>query len=293
MTHGYGVGDTVGIAALGPVKQYEITGVAAFGSVDSIGGATIAIFDLPTAQALFQKEGRFDAISVAAKEGVSPTELVSQLQPLLPPEAEVTTGDARAAAESENTSSELSSITYILLGFGGVALFVGAFVIFNTLSITVAQRTREFATLRTLGGSRRQVLRSVILEGFIVGLVAGIVGLVLGVGLAKGMNALFVAFGIDLPQTGTVIATRTIVVSLLVGTLVTVLASIVPAVRATRVPPILAVREGSTLPKSRLSPWAALRGARRRSPCRSRLSAPGCSSKAWERGTCCSCSGSA
>ena len=253
--YGYGVGDTIGIAALGPVKQYEITGVAAFGSVDSIGGATIAIFDLPTAQALFQKEGRFDAISVAAKEGVSPTELVSQLQPLLPPEAEVKTGDARAAAESENTASELGPVTYILLGFGGVALFVGAFVIFNTLSITVAQRTREFATLRTLGGSRRQVLRSVILEGFVVGLVAGIVGLVLGIGLAKGMNSLFVAFGIDLPQTGTVIATRTIVVSLLVGTLVTVLASIVPALRATRVPPILAVREGSTLPKSRLSPW--------------------------------------
>jgi putative ABC transport system permease protein len=253
--YGYGVGDRIGIAALGPVKQYEITGVAAFGSVDSIGGATIAVFDLPTAQALFQKEGRFDAISIAAKNGVSPAELVSDVQPLLPAEAEVTTGDARAAAESESTASELSSVTYILLGFGGVALFVGAFVIFNTLSITVAQRTREFATLRTLGGSRRQVLRSVILEGFVVGLVAGVVGLLIGVGLAKGMNSLFVAFGIDLPQAGTVVATRTIVVSLLVGTLVTVLASIVPAVRATRVPPILAVREGSTLPKSRLSPY--------------------------------------
>ncbi len=218
---------------------------------------------------------------------------MSQLQPLLPPEAEVKTGDARAAAESENTSSELASITYILLGFGGVALFVGAFVIFNTLSITVAQRTREFATLRTLGGSRRQVLRSVILEGFVVGLVARLRRPHPRLGLAKGMNSLFVAFGIDLPQAGTVIATRTIVVSLLVGTLVTVLASIVPAVRATRVPPILAVREGSTLPKSRLSPWvpyAALVDDRRVDR---RLSAPGSSSKAWKRGTCCSCSGSA
>jgi putative ABC transport system permease protein len=253
--YGYGVGDTIGVAALGPVNEYEITGVARFGSVDSIGGATIAVFDLPTAQALFQKEGRFDAISVAAREGVTPDELVRDLQPLLPPEAEVTTGDARAAAESNDTAAELTPITYILVGFGGVALFVGAFVIFNTLSITVAQRTREFATLRTLGGSRRQVLRSVILEGFVIGLVAAVVGLLLGVGLAKGMNSLFVAFGIDLPQAGTVLATRTIVVSLLVGVLVTVLASIVPAVRATRVPPILAVREGSTLPKSRLSPY--------------------------------------
>ncbi|MGH3036811.1 MAG: ABC transporter permease [Gaiellaceae bacterium] len=253
--YGYGVGDRIGVAALGPVKQYEITGVARFGSVDSIGGATIAVFDLSTAQTLFQKENRFDAISVAAKEGVTPDELVRDLQPLLPPEAEVTTGDARAAAESKDTASELSSITYILVGFGGVALFVGAFVIFNTLSITVAQRTREFATLRTLGASRRQVLRSVILEGFVIGLVAAVAGLLIGVGLAKGMNSLFVAFGIDLPQAGTVIATRTIVVSLLVGIVVTVLASIVPAVRATRVPPILAVREGSTLPKSRLSPY--------------------------------------
>ena len=253
--YGYGVGDRIGVAALGPVKEYEITGVARFGSVDSIGGATIAVFDLPTAQALFQKENRFDAISVAAKEGVTPDELVRDLQPLLPPEVEVTTGDARAAAESKDTASELTPITYILVGFGGVALFVGAFVIFNTLSITVAQRTREFATLRTLGGSRRQVLRSVILEGFVIGLVAAVVGLLLGIGLAKGMNSLFVAFGIDLPQAGTVLATRTIVVSLLVGTVVTVLASIVPAVRATRVPPILAVREGSALPKSRLSPY--------------------------------------
>ena len=253
--YGYGVGDTIGVAALGPVKQYEITGVARFGSVDSIGGATIAVFDLPTAQTLFQKESRFDAISVAAKEGVTPDELVRDLQPLLPSEAEVTTGDARAAAESKDTASELSSVTYILVGFGGVALFVGAFVIFNTLSITVAQRTREFATLRTLGASRRQVLRSVVLEGFVIGVVAAVAGLLIGVGLAKGMNSLFIAFGIDLPQAGTVVATRTIVVSLLVGTVVTVLASIVPAVRATRVPPILAVREGSTLPKSRFSPY--------------------------------------
>ncbi len=254
--HGYDVGDTVGVATLGPVKQYEITGVTKFGSVDSIGGATIAVFDVPTAQTLFKKEGRFDGISVAAKEGVSSDELVGAIQPLLPAEAEVKTGEAQAAADSEDTNEGISFITYMLLGFGGVALFVGAFVIFNTLSITVAQRTREFATLRTLGASRRQVLRSVILEGFVIGLLASVVGLFLGLALGKGMNSLFVAFGIDLPQAGTVFATRTIVVSLLVGTVVTVLASLAPAFRATRVPPILAVREGSTLPRSRFAPYA-------------------------------------
>jgi putative ABC transport system permease protein len=251
--NGFGVGDMIGVAALGPVKQYEITGIARFGSVDSIGGATFAVFDLPTAQTLFQKRGQLDSISVAAKTGVSPEELVQALEPLIPATAEVKTGAAQASADAKDTNKGIAIITYVLLGFGGVALFVGAFVIFNTLSITVAQRTREFATLRTLGGSRRQVLGSVVIEGFILGLLASVIGLFLGLGVGKGMNALFVAFGVDLPQAGTVFATRTVLVSLIVGTTVTVLASILPALRATRVPPISAVREGSTPPPSRFA----------------------------------------
>ena len=252
----------IGVAALGPVEQYEITGIARFGSVDSIGGATFAVFDVPTAQVLFRKQGHFDSISVAAKQGVYPDELVQALEPLVPATAEVQTGAAQAAADSADTNEGIAFITYFLLGFGGVALFVGAFVIFNTLSITVAQRTREFATLRTLGGSRRQVLASVVLEGFVIGLLASIIGLFLGLGVGKGMNALFVAVGIDLPQAGTVFATRTIVVSLIVGTTVTVLASIVPALRATRVPPIPAVREGSTPPAVEVRGACAVRRAR-------------------------------
>jgi putative ABC transport system permease protein len=254
--HGFGVGDRVGVAALGPVQQYEITGIARFGSVDSIGGATFAVFDVATAQALFEKEGQFDSISVAARSGVTPEELVQALKPIAPASAEVKTGAAQAAADAADTNEGIAFITYFLLGFGGVALFVGAFVIFNTLSITVAQRTREFATLRTLGGSRRQVLGSVVVEGFVLGLLASVIGLFLGLGVGKALNALFVAFGVDLPQAGTVFATRTIVVSLIVGTSVTVLASIVPALRATRVPPISAVREGSTPPRSRFAPYA-------------------------------------
>jgi putative ABC transport system permease protein len=253
---GLDVGDSVGIAALGPVKEYEITGVARFGSVDSIGGATFAVFDVPTAQALFQKEGHYDSISVAAKAGTTSDELVRSLEPLVPATAEVLTGAEQASADAADTNEGIAFITYFLLGFGGVALFVGAFVIFNTLSITVAQRTREFATVRTLGGSRRQVLWSVVVEGFVIGLLASVVGLFLGLGVGKGLNSLFVAFGIDLPQAGTVFATRTIVVSLIVGISVTVLASIVPALRATRVPPILAVREGSTPPAPRFAPYA-------------------------------------
>ena len=155
--------------------------------------------------------------------------------------------------------SEFTSIfRYFLLAFGAIALFVGAFVIFNTFSITVAQRTREFATLRTLGASRRQVLGSVILESLVIGLLASLVGLGLGVVLAEGIEALFGSLGVELPSADRVFATRTIVVSLVVGIGITLLAGLFPAIRATRVPPIAAVREGATLPQ------VAVRAASRR-----------------------------
>jgi putative ABC transport system permease protein len=249
----YAVGDTVKVSALGQVNEYRVTGIASFGDVDSLGGATMAIFDVPTAQAILNKQGRFDGISIAAKEGTSPSQLVGAVQPLLPDSLQVQDSDAQAAAEAKETNEGLSVVRYFLLGFGGIALFVGAFVIFNTLSITVAQRTREFATLRTLGASRRQVMRSVVLEGLVIGLMASVIGLFLGVGIAKGMNALFKAIGADMPDTGTVLAARTVIVSLLLGTVITLIASVMPALRATRVPPIAAVREGSTLPASRFA----------------------------------------
>ena len=176
---------------------------------------------------------------------------------MLPPNAEVRTGEAQAKHETKETNSFLTIIQDFLLAFAGVALFVGSFVIANTLSITIAQRTRELATLRTLGATRRQVLRSVLLEAFVIGLFASVIGLFLGLGLAKGLNSLFVSFGIDLPQAATVFATRTIVVSLVVGVLITVLAALRPALRATSVPPIAAVREGALLPPSRFARFGA------------------------------------
>ncbi len=260
--YGFAVGDAIGVAAGGrPVERFRLTGLVRLGSVDSIGNATISVFDVATAQALFDKQGRFDSISVAAAPGVSPAELVRAIEPVLPSSAEVKTAAERAGAATKDINEEASAVRYVLFGFGGIALFVGAFVILNTLSITVAQRTREFATLRTLGASRRQVLRSVLLEGLLIGLFASLVGLFLGLGLAVGMDAIFAAVGIELPEAGTVFAPRTVIVSLLVGTTITVLASLVPALRATRVPPIAAVREGATLPRSLLAPlapWIAL-----------------------------------
>ena len=230
-----------------------VSGIAKFGSVDSIGGATFAVFDVPTAQKLLDKEGQFDVIYVTPKSGVSEAEVADQVEPLLPSSAQIETGDAAGEAAATEVNDGLAFFQYLLLAFAGIALIVGSFVIFNTLSMTVAQRVRELATLRTLGASRKQVFRSVLLEGFVTGLFAAIVGLLFGLLIAKGLNALFKAFGVDLPSTGTVFSIRTVIVSLLLGVGITVLATISPARRATRVPPIAAVREGATLPPSRLA----------------------------------------
>ncbi|MGH3036354.1 MAG: ABC transporter permease, partial [Gaiellaceae bacterium] len=148
---GFAVGDSIGAAADGPVETYTIAGIVRYGSVESLGGATIAVFDLGTAQQLFDKRNELDFIRVAAAEGVTSQELVAEIQPLLPETAQVRTSDAQADTESEETQSGVNIFRYFLLGFGGIALFVGSFVIANTLSITVAQRARELATLRTLG----------------------------------------------------------------------------------------------------------------------------------------------
>jgi putative ABC transport system permease protein len=243
------VGDTVAVSTLGAKRRYEVTGIATFGAVNSLGNATMAIWDLPTAQKLLDKKGRFDGISIAAKKGTSTDELIRAVQPLVPASLEVKNAEQQAAADADETNVIVKAIRYFLLGFGAIALFVGAFVIFNTLSITVAQRTREFATLRTLGASRRQVMRTVVTEGLVIGLLASVLGLFAGLGLARLLSAI----GGELPEAGMVFSLRTVLVSLALGTVVTLLASVTPALRATRVPPIAAVREGSTLPPSRFA----------------------------------------
>ena len=249
----YRVGETVKVATGGQTRPYELTGIVSFGDVDSLGFASIAAWDVKTAQTLLGREGRYDSVSIAATPGTSPTELVEAVQPLVPKNLEVNDSAAQAKADAAELDEGMGMVRKFLLGFAGIALLVGAFVIFNTLSITVAQRTREFATLRTLGASRKQVLRSVVLEGLVIGLLASVIGLVLGLGLSKGMIALFSALGVDLPDAATVVQSRTVIVSLLIGTGITLVASILPAKRATRVPPIAAVREGATLPTTRMA----------------------------------------
>ena len=252
------VGEKIGIQGAGSVQNLRVTGIVKFGSVSTIGGATLAGFDLPTAQRIFNKPGKLDEIAVAAAPGVSDEQLVQQIQGILPANTEVQTAAEQARSDAEDTDEFISFLQTFLLVFAGVALFVGAFVIANSLSITIAQRTREFATMRTIGASRRQVLTSIIVEALVVGVIASLIGLFLGLGLAKLLFWLFDAVGFTLPNTGLLFETRTIVVALLVGVLVTLIASLRPAIRATRVPPIAAVREGATLPESRFARFRAL-----------------------------------
>ncbi|HEU4947514.1 MAG TPA: FtsX-like permease family protein [Kribbella sp.] len=244
-------GESIGVQARGAVQQMRIAGLVEFGAVSSIGGTTLAGFDLPTAQQLFDKSGKLDQILVAANGGTSQGQLISAIQQILPPTAQVRSAEDQAAEDAKGTAGTLDFFRTFLLVFGGVALFVGSFVIADSLSITIAQRTREFATLRTLGASRRQILGSVVVEALVTGLVAAVVGLFLGLGIATGLFKLFDTVGLTLPNNGLVFRTRTIVVALLVGVLVTVLASLRPAWRATRVPPIAAVREGAQLAPGR------------------------------------------
>jgi putative ABC transport system permease protein len=248
------VGDTVKVANAGPVRSFTLSGTAKWAGTTSIGVVTFAVFTLPTAQELFGREGRYDAISIAAKPGVDAKELVAKIEPLLPPTAEALTAREQVREDKKDVSFT-KIIKYVLLTFAGIALFVGAFVIFNTMSITVAQRIREFATLRTIGASRRQLLTAVTLEALIIGALASVLGLLIGLLLARGINALFKAINAELPTTGLTLSVSIVFYALLIGIGVTLLAGLVPAIRATKVPPIAAVREGATLPPSRFAKY--------------------------------------
>ncbi len=206
-----------------------------------MGTATFAVFDLGAAETLFGRGERVDGILVAGRDGVAPAQLRADLARALP-QASVTSAAEQDRFTLDGLEQFISIIRIALLVFGGVAVLVGAFTIFNTLSITVAQRTRELGLLRMAGAERRQVLGSVLAEALALGLLASVVGLLAGLGLAKALDAFFDSIGLALPEAGTVFGTRTIVVSLLLGTLVTLVAGLVPAWRATRVPPVAALR---------------------------------------------------
>jgi len=230
----FAVGDTIGVAARKPVERFTIAGLAAFPRLDSIGRLTFAIFDNSTAQAFFGKRGRFDEIYVAAKKGVSPQELVRSIEPILPAGAQVLTGDAEVRLQSAGTNKDLALVQKFLLAFGGAALFVGAFVIFNTLAITVAQRTREFGIRYALGAQVRDVLRLVIGQGARLTAFGLVIGVLAAAGVARLMETLlFRTKAYDpLVFAGVVFVLATI----------GLLAALLPALRATNADPVAALR---------------------------------------------------
>ncbi len=235
------VGDRVRVLLAGPPQTFTIAGIVSFGTAANLAGATLAAFDLSTAQVLFDEVGYYDAIDVLAKPGVDKANLQKSIARILPPGVEVVTGQIVANEQSIAINNDLSFFSTALLVFAFISLFVGGFTIFNTFSIIVGQRTRELALLRIVGASRRQVFRSVLAEASLVGLVSSLVGLGLGVLAAVGLEALLKGFGITLPSGALVFEARTVVAAILVGVGVTVVSAVAPARRAVRIPAVAAL----------------------------------------------------
>jgi putative ABC transport system permease protein len=248
------VGDEIGLATSTGTQPATVSGIFTFGDSSSLGGTIMVGARLADVQRWFDMRGELSAISITAEPGVTPKELAARVRAQLPGTVEVRTGDEAAADSAASVAAVIDSfLRPALLAFGGVAVFVGAFIIFNAFSITVAQRRREFAMLRSFGASRRQVLTSVVGEALILGVVASAAGLFAGLGVAKGVGALFKALGADFPLAGLGLAPRTVAVALAVGIGTALAAALVPAIRATRIPPVAALQEGAEMPVSRLS----------------------------------------
>jgi putative ABC transport system permease protein len=253
---GYEVGDMVKLSGEGPQESFRLVGIAKFGEANSLGGAAVAIVTPPVAQRVLDLHDEFTTIQVAAEPGTTPSQLAAAIRAVVPASvATVRTGEQQAASDSQDIKDNLSFLRTFLFVFAGIALFVGAFLIANTFSITVAQRAREFALLRMIGANRRQVLRAVVGEAFVIGLVAAVIGFLLGFGIAPGLKGLFTLFGADFPASGIVLLPRTVIVSLLLGTIITLISAFAPALRATRVAPIAALQDAATLSKGRAARW--------------------------------------
>jgi putative ABC transport system permease protein len=239
---GYRIGDTLRLSVDGPVLTPRIAGVFTTDDGNVAAGGSLALFDTATAQRLFGKTGTYDQIAVKAKPGVTQSALKAQLDKALPAGlVETTTGKQLADDQAEMIASSMSGLKQGLLVFAGIALFVGTFIIANTFTMLVAQRTKELALLRAVGASRRQVTRSVLIEAFVVGVVAAVTGLVAGIGIGAGLRSLMGSLGETVPDGPLVVTPGTIAAALAVGVLVTMLAAWLPGRRAAKIPPVAAM----------------------------------------------------
>jgi putative ABC transport system permease protein len=239
---GFELGDTVSVQTQTGLEEYELVGVARFGTADSPGGATFALMVLPAAQQRVAQPSMIDSVSIVADEGVGQRELADRVQAQLD-DAEVLTGAEITEENQDDIEQGLQFFTGFLTAFAVIALVVGAFVIYNSFSILVAQRNREMALLRAVGASRGQVLRGVLLEAVIIGGLASVAGFLLGLAVTSGLRAVMDAFGFDLPAGDIIVRPGAVVTAVLSGFIVTVVSAVVPAVRAARVSPLAAMRD--------------------------------------------------
>jgi putative ABC transport system permease protein len=245
---GLTVGDRLDVITLAPRQAFTVVGIFGYtGGRDTFGGETRVAFTEPVAQQLLLgRTGVFSAINVRAADGVDVGALRGSVQAAAGPSYTARTGAEVADQRSAGVKQFVGIIRQILLGFAGVALFVGIFLILNTFSILVAQRTGELALLRSLGASRGQVIGSVLVEAVVIGVVASTLGLGLGVGVATLLKLLMESFsGVDLPVAGITVPGSAVFAAYGVGVLVTVIAAALPAMRASRVAPVAAMRVAS------------------------------------------------
>ncbi|MFE8915734.1 ABC transporter permease [Streptomyces globisporus] len=237
----YKVGDPVRVATNGPVKEYTLSGIFTTedGAVNA--GGSLVLFDTPTAQKLYLKPGVFQNATVSAAGGVSDQKLLDAIEPLLPKDATAQTGKALADQQAKDIESGMAGLNGMLLAFAGIALFVGVFLIANTFTMLIAQRTRELALMRAIGATRRQVKRSVLLEAGVVGTLASVIGFLLGLGLATGLRSAMGLLGGKIPAGPLIVSPTAVASAFAVGILITVLAAWLPARRAAKIAPVAAM----------------------------------------------------
>ena len=241
----FALGDTVRINAQSGSREFAMVGIVNYGDVSSPGGATFALFDQPTASEFLLKPGFVDAFLVQGDGTVSDKQLTSAINSALSPadKLETITGAQITQETQDQIGAVLSFLTLFLTAFSFIALGIGCFVIYNVFSITTAQRLKENALLRAIGANKRQVVIAMMVEALIIGLLGSALGFLSGIGLSRGLSAMLNAFGIELPTTGLTIQTNRIVLTMIVGTVITILSAILPALRAGRVPPLAALRD--------------------------------------------------
>ncbi|MEY2939349.1 MAG: ABC transporter permease [Ilumatobacteraceae bacterium] len=241
----YSIGDRVRVTAQKGSRTFTLVGIANYGDVSSPGGATFALFDQPTASEFLLREGYVDAFLVKGDGLLSDEDLAARITASLDPtlKLETLTGAEITKETQDQIGQVLSFLTIFLTAFSLIALGIGCFVIYNVFSITIAQRLRENALLRAIGASKRQVSTGMFVEAGVIGVVGSLLGFASGIGLSQALSALLNAFGVEIPTKGLSVSVNTLVVTVLVGTIVTLLSAIFPALRAGRVPPLAALRD--------------------------------------------------